>query len=237
MSTCPNSDLYSAYVDGEVPSPWKEKLEAHISHCKNCRERVFRYEALSKILKIDTSIPTQEFLSESLAKLESKIAVRKQQRLLSNQHKESVIFWKNSSIRMPIPLFAALFLAAIFIPTFFTRKAAEELYNMKEVASATHPLINTVGFGTNSHEIINTSSSVYSTDLPEKTIASYLTSSSGQQIFTMINYARKFATNKDLFSEAEIIIIKLPNITQFSNTGENSFFLTEPLQQAAGYYK
>ena len=37
MSTCPDKDLYSAYVDGELQSPWKEKIEAHLVSCKKVK--------------------------------------------------------------------------------------------------------------------------------------------------------------------------------------------------------
>lgn len=50
MSTCPDSDLFSAYVDGEIPSPWKEKLESHISSCESCANRTNRYERLHSVL-------------------------------------------------------------------------------------------------------------------------------------------------------------------------------------------
>lgn len=237
MSTCPNSDLYSAFVDGEIPSPWKEKLENHISHCEKCSKKVQQYRALREAMKIETSIPSQDFLNQSLIKVERKIAFLTQQKSELELRKKTAVFWKNSHIRMPVPILAALLLAAIFIPAFITQKVAEKLYSSRDIANSTHSVINVLGYGTNSQEIINTSNSVYSPDLPDKTIASFISTPSGQQLFTMINFARKFATNKDLFSEAEIIIIKLPNLTQFSNTGEESFFLTQPLQQAAGYFK
>ena len=171
------------------------------------------------------------------SKVESIIECKNKRNLELQNRTKNEAFWKNTSIRMPIPLFAALFLAAIFIPTFFTRKATEKMYTTREIANANHSTINTLSYGTASQEIINTATSVYSPDLPERTIASYLTTTSDEDLFTMINFARKFATNKDLFSDAEIIIIKLPNLTQFSNTGENSFYVSKPLQQAAGYYK
>ncbi|HOT62647.1 MAG TPA: zf-HC2 domain-containing protein, partial [Treponemataceae bacterium] len=51
MSTCPDQDLYSAYVDGEVPSPWKEKLEAHASKCPTCRRAVERFASVSALVR------------------------------------------------------------------------------------------------------------------------------------------------------------------------------------------
>ncbi len=33
---CPNPELISAFVDGEVPSPWKDTLERHLGVCAAC---------------------------------------------------------------------------------------------------------------------------------------------------------------------------------------------------------
>jgi len=34
---CPDETLLTAYVDDEVPSPWKERIEAHLDQCARCR--------------------------------------------------------------------------------------------------------------------------------------------------------------------------------------------------------
>ena len=40
---CPDRGLLSAYVDGEVPSPWKERLAAHLSECPSCAAQAARF--------------------------------------------------------------------------------------------------------------------------------------------------------------------------------------------------
>jgi hypothetical protein len=35
------------YFDGELPSPWKEKLETHLEICADCRNRLEKYRAFS----------------------------------------------------------------------------------------------------------------------------------------------------------------------------------------------
>ena len=44
---CPDRQLLSTYFDGELPSPWKEKMESHIAGCPDCRGRLNVYAALS----------------------------------------------------------------------------------------------------------------------------------------------------------------------------------------------
>lgn len=47
---CPEPGLISAWVDGEVPSPWKERIAAHVATCPGCAARVERYRRLSGLL-------------------------------------------------------------------------------------------------------------------------------------------------------------------------------------------
>ena len=44
---CPDRQLLSVYVDGELPSPWKEKMEAHIAGCPACAQRLEAYRRVS----------------------------------------------------------------------------------------------------------------------------------------------------------------------------------------------
>jgi hypothetical protein len=37
---CPDRQLLSVYLDGELPSPWKEKMESHLASCPACRSVV-----------------------------------------------------------------------------------------------------------------------------------------------------------------------------------------------------
>jgi len=39
--------MLSVYLDGELPSPWKEKLESHVSDCPLCAERIKAYRSIS----------------------------------------------------------------------------------------------------------------------------------------------------------------------------------------------
>jgi len=51
---CPKPQLLSIYMDGELPSPWKEKMESHLSQCSECRERFEKFKRLKELLKKDT---------------------------------------------------------------------------------------------------------------------------------------------------------------------------------------
>jgi anti-sigma factor RsiW len=44
---CPDRQLLSVYFDGELPSPWKEKLESHVAVCPHCARQLQIYQGLS----------------------------------------------------------------------------------------------------------------------------------------------------------------------------------------------
>jgi anti-sigma factor RsiW len=50
---CPDRQILSVYLDGELPSPWKEKMEIHLSKCPQCREQLETYRLISRRLEAD----------------------------------------------------------------------------------------------------------------------------------------------------------------------------------------
>jgi len=57
---CPDRELLSAWVDGEVPSPWKETVERHLAACADCSGVVAGYRSLSDSLRADASAAPSE---------------------------------------------------------------------------------------------------------------------------------------------------------------------------------
>jgi len=52
---CPDPRLLSIYIDGELPSPWKEKLQDHFAQCPACKEKVEKFRQLHAIFEKDKS--------------------------------------------------------------------------------------------------------------------------------------------------------------------------------------
>jgi len=50
---CPDPQLLSIYLDGELPSPWKEKLEDHFAQCSVCKEKLENYRRLQALFHKD----------------------------------------------------------------------------------------------------------------------------------------------------------------------------------------
>ncbi len=75
MSTCPEKDLHSIYLDGELPENFLKEYESHVASCEKCRAELeklrkvsapFRQEALS--IKLD-----QNYLDMSFERLQTKM--------------------------------------------------------------------------------------------------------------------------------------------------------------------
>jgi len=52
---CPDPQLLSIYVDGELPSPWKEKMEGHLNKCPDCKAKYENFKKLHELFKKDTT--------------------------------------------------------------------------------------------------------------------------------------------------------------------------------------
>jgi anti-sigma factor RsiW len=53
---CPDPQLLSIHMDGELPSPWKEKMEAHLTECSECKEKLNNFTHIQELLKKETSL-------------------------------------------------------------------------------------------------------------------------------------------------------------------------------------
>jgi hypothetical protein len=50
---CPDRQILSVYVDGELPSPWKEKMEHHLASCPLCRKTVETWKRISGEMRVE----------------------------------------------------------------------------------------------------------------------------------------------------------------------------------------
>lgn len=235
MSTCPDLDLYSAYADGEVPSPWKEKLEAHLSACPNCRARAEQYRKLKTLITANVRDLSGSDLEASFAR----VSVRRMAVLAGKDgtRERAMPEWVHVSVRMPIPALAAVILAAIFIPTVVILANVSRLQSQAmQYATQMPALPAQAGLNTSLSSQVQP---VYSPDLPDQGMPVALTDGN-KQVFTMIQYARQFTTDQDIFDkDGEIIIIRLPlpGLTRFGDSGMQPFATENPLQQNASFYK
>lgn len=75
MSTCPEHDMHSVYLDGELPQKYALDYESHLTGCQQCRDRYLRLQRLGSLLKEDaasTQLSSNE-LEDSFSELQTKL--------------------------------------------------------------------------------------------------------------------------------------------------------------------
>jgi hypothetical protein len=106
---CPDKQLLSVYYDGELPSPWKEKMDAHCASCPDCQAAVSSYGKLSSLLKLPVSeeapSPAARMrMGEALRSLQSRTAPSRGRR----------VFMRRVAVPLPFAVAAAAALVFAF---------------------------------------------------------------------------------------------------------------------------
>jgi len=66
---CPDPQLLSIYLDGELPSPWKEKMQKHFENCSACREKLENFTRLFN----NTADVTQEIIKNDITIIKERV--------------------------------------------------------------------------------------------------------------------------------------------------------------------
>lgn len=79
MSFCPNNDLHSVYVDGELPEQFRAEYEAHVKSCPACQAELNKISALHKVFAADVKAvtPDAHYIDDSFARLQIKMSYSK----------------------------------------------------------------------------------------------------------------------------------------------------------------
>jgi anti-sigma factor RsiW len=99
---CPDRQILSVYLDQELPSPWKEKMEAHLAECPACKARLDRYTLLS-----------QGFAESGPDPENHKDAVWRRLREKQGKIPARPLLWRRS-VSIPLPAAAAAAAALVF---------------------------------------------------------------------------------------------------------------------------
>ncbi len=108
---CPEDDIISAYLDGELEPSISIKVEKHIAGCEKCQEKLKTFQRISHILLEDDS---PDYLA-SMEKVKRRIQISQ---LASDRgmSKESVrSSWWYRRIEFPLPLAIAAMLLIVFL--------------------------------------------------------------------------------------------------------------------------
>ena len=137
---CPKDEIISAYIDGEVETPWQDKLKAHFSECSKCAERLREMQSISQLLKQDKEPDFKPVLNRVYKRIYFHSS---EKRLGSGRRQEKELpFWKRKVyIPMPAAVTLSVVLLILFASFFFfvgqnnTQMAnkGQELYNTQPV--------------------------------------------------------------------------------------------------------
>jgi hypothetical protein len=104
---CPDRQILSVYADGELPSPWKEKLEAHVASCPACREALESWRGISASLwKADDPAVKERVWGDLSRRIDGADQAERFQEIVPASG-----FWRRS-VTLPFPAAAALGAAA-----------------------------------------------------------------------------------------------------------------------------
>jgi anti-sigma factor RsiW len=112
---CPDRQLLSVYFDGELPSPWKEKMKSHLTSCPRCRETIDTWRCLSlRLEETPDAGEARDRVWERLSALDGQIAGPG--RVFRRAPVRAGIWRRN----VPLPFTAALAAAAAVLAIVFT---------------------------------------------------------------------------------------------------------------------
>jgi len=112
---CPDRQLISLYMDGELPSPWKEKMKDHLESCPECRAVFSGYQGLKDCFQ-DLPQENIEAAGERVWKklLSAELVFPENPAAIYKPNEKRI--WKRS-VSLPLPMAAAA--AVLVIIVFF----------------------------------------------------------------------------------------------------------------------
>lgn len=130
MSTCPEKDIHSIYLDNELPPVYIAEYEAHLNQCPKCRAELSQMKALQESLRADSKSLdfSQKDLDESFERLNVRMSYAKVANN-KNVHSFSISKWTAGAAA------AALIFAVVLPLRIKNTTAMPENENESEIAA------------------------------------------------------------------------------------------------------
>lgn len=112
---CPDESLLSAFVDEEIPSPWKERMESHVAGCEYCTRKTDALRSLKRSLLSCDDEAALRALSEAKLRIAASIDFGKPGRVLGEGFAGQLGRLWARRVPMPIPLLAAAAAVLVFL--------------------------------------------------------------------------------------------------------------------------
>lgn len=72
MSTCPEADLFSVYLDNELPKQYCDDLQNHIESCDSCKNYFNKLKATKKLISSDSTAIQYTQMEDGFARLQAR---------------------------------------------------------------------------------------------------------------------------------------------------------------------
>jgi hypothetical protein len=119
---CPAPQLLSIYLDGELPSPWKEKMENHLAECSACRQKIKNFEKLLDKPDVQQVSVEQEVITAAKDRIWQNLQSRRSfQPRVSHLRRTNASAFLQRRLSIPIPAAAAAALIIAFMSMMFVR--------------------------------------------------------------------------------------------------------------------
>ena len=128
MSTCPEKDLHSIYLDGEMPESVLKVYETHIIGCEKCKKILNSLKKVKEILVQEKeSIQfTPKELDDSFLRLQAKLSYTKHKKFMEKRRSFKMRYFVSGA--------AAAAFAFLFIPFIANRTVSESRETFKAIA-------------------------------------------------------------------------------------------------------
>lgn len=203
MSTCPDNDLLSAYIDGELISPWKETIEQHLQECNVCKNIYNRYTAVQCCIRTASAEHRLDSAKSFVKLCEKRDAVlkNKQQTKYRRQNASLKDSWFCSSICVPVPAAVAALLLFVLMPLVLFLKPESALTSVAASRSSFTPIVpvslekqksvSEIDYG------ISQVNAGYSYAVANKAV------NANDKLFTVGEFARLYSKNENMFAPAQ----------------------------------
>jgi anti-sigma factor RsiW len=135
---CLDRQILSLYIDGELPSPWKERMEAHAGSCPDCQVRLENYRKLRSVL---LSGETEDAMETAKRRVWSALAGKDENRVVPAgfspvKPKRRDVWGRTISLPLPaVAAAAAVFAVITFLAVLGLRSSASARFQEPAVAA------------------------------------------------------------------------------------------------------
>lgn len=94
MFTCPNKDLHSLYLDGEMPKEYLAEYEAHVEKCPECQAQLKRLRALNALFAADSEALalSDKDKEDSFARLQARMSYARVMKPVVQKPRKRTVF-------------------------------------------------------------------------------------------------------------------------------------------------